>query len=173
MATMFAPNQILKTAAPDFTGSRSHHGRTPLPARPRRRSEAQPCPITPTSLDGQERRAAVREALARTSSPSNSPSSSSAADRSSSKAPSACASRSRTSRAISTLGQRHRRARLPAKDRRRPRQWSRVPVINALSDLYHPCQALADMQTIREHFGDAAAGSSWPSSATATTSRSR
>ncbi|HEY1495994.1 MAG TPA: ornithine carbamoyltransferase [Candidatus Solibacter sp.] len=31
--------------------------------------------------------------------------------------------------------------------------WSRVPVINALSDLYHPCQALADMQTIREHFG--------------------
>jgi ornithine carbamoyltransferase len=31
--------------------------------------------------------------------------------------------------------------------------WSRVPVINALSDLYHPCQALADVQTIREHFG--------------------
>src|SRR3954465_1810336 len=31
--------------------------------------------------------------------------------------------------------------------------WSRVPVINALSDLYHPCQALADMQTIRQHFG--------------------
>src|SRR5437868_15189732 len=30
--------------------------------------------------------------------------------------------------------------------------WSRVPIINALSDLYHPCQALADMQTIREHF---------------------
>ena len=32
-------------------------------------------------------------------------------------------------------------------------QWSRVPVINALSDLFHPCQALADMQTIRERFG--------------------
>jgi len=32
-------------------------------------------------------------------------------------------------------------------------QWSRVPVINALSDLYHPCQALADMQTVRERFG--------------------
>src|ERR1041385_8117618 len=31
--------------------------------------------------------------------------------------------------------------------------WSHVPVINALSDLYHPCQALADMQTIRERFG--------------------
>src|ERR1700689_4797188 len=31
--------------------------------------------------------------------------------------------------------------------------WSKVPVINALSDMYHPCQALADMQTIREHFG--------------------
>src|ERR1700722_4688955 len=32
-------------------------------------------------------------------------------------------------------------------------QWSKVPVINALSDMYHPCQALADMQTLREHFG--------------------
>jgi ornithine carbamoyltransferase len=35
-------------------------------------------------------------------------------------------------------------------------QWSRVPVINALSDAFHPCQALADMQTIREHFGELA-----------------
>src|SRR5579863_5156153 len=33
--------------------------------------------------------------------------------------------------------------------------WSKVPVINALSDMYHPCQALADMQTVREHFGTA------------------
>jgi ornithine carbamoyltransferase len=33
--------------------------------------------------------------------------------------------------------------------------WSKVPVINALSDMYHPCQALADFQTIREHFGTA------------------
>jgi ornithine carbamoyltransferase len=33
--------------------------------------------------------------------------------------------------------------------------WSKVPVINALSDMYHPCQAFADMQTIREHFGSA------------------
>jgi len=32
-------------------------------------------------------------------------------------------------------------------------RWSKVPVINALSDMYHPCQAFADMQTIREHFG--------------------
>ena len=32
-------------------------------------------------------------------------------------------------------------------------QWSSVPVINALSDAYHPCQALADVQTIRERFG--------------------
>ena len=30
---------------------------------------------------------------------------------------------------------------------------SRVPVINALSDDYHPCQLLADLLTIREHFG--------------------
>jgi ornithine carbamoyltransferase len=33
--------------------------------------------------------------------------------------------------------------------------WSRVPVVNALSDMYHPCQALADMQTIEERFGSA------------------
>jgi ornithine carbamoyltransferase len=31
--------------------------------------------------------------------------------------------------------------------------WSSVPVINALSDLYHPCQVLADMLTIKERFG--------------------
>ncbi len=33
-------------------------------------------------------------------------------------------------------------------------KWASVPVINALSDLYHPCQALADFQTLRERFGD-------------------
>jgi len=32
-------------------------------------------------------------------------------------------------------------------------RWSSVPVINALSDAYHPCQALADVETVREHFG--------------------
>ncbi|HTS29740.1 MAG TPA: ornithine carbamoyltransferase [Bryobacteraceae bacterium] len=32
-------------------------------------------------------------------------------------------------------------------------RWSSVPVINALSDAYHPCQALADVQTIGERFG--------------------
>ena len=30
--------------------------------------------------------------------------------------------------------------------------WSSVPVINALSDLYHPCQALADVVTLNERF---------------------
>ena len=32
-------------------------------------------------------------------------------------------------------------------------QHSRVPVINSLSDDWHPCQLLADLMTIREHFG--------------------
>ena len=32
--------------------------------------------------------------------------------------------------------------------------WASVPVINALSDRYHPCQALADVFTIQEKFGE-------------------
>lgn len=32
-------------------------------------------------------------------------------------------------------------------------RYASVPVINALSDREHPCQALADMLTLREHFG--------------------
>lgn len=31
---------------------------------------------------------------------------------------------------------------------------SNVPVINGLSDMYHPCQILADLMTIREKFGN-------------------
>ncbi|GAB3453159.1 ornithine carbamoyltransferase [Kineococcus endophyticus] len=30
---------------------------------------------------------------------------------------------------------------------------SRVPVVNSLTDLYHPCQILADLQTVAEHKG--------------------
>jgi ornithine carbamoyltransferase len=33
---------------------------------------------------------------------------------------------------------------------------SRVPVVNALSDFEHPCQALADFMTLQEHFGTVA-----------------
>src|SRR5208282_4299636 len=32
--------------------------------------------------------------------------------------------------------------------------YADVPVINALSELEHPCQALADFFTLQEHFGD-------------------
>src|SRR5258706_1313953 len=33
-------------------------------------------------------------------------------------------------------------------------RWSSVPVINALTDRYHPCQALADAFTLSERFGE-------------------
>jgi ornithine carbamoyltransferase len=32
-------------------------------------------------------------------------------------------------------------------------EWAKTPVINALSDLYHPCQALSDVFTIHERHG--------------------
>lgn len=35
--------------------------------------------------------------------------------------------------------------------------WSGVPVVNALTDDYHPCQAMADLLTIAEHTGGFAA----------------
>ena len=32
-------------------------------------------------------------------------------------------------------------------------KYASIPVINALTDLFHPCQALADLLTIQEHKG--------------------
>lgn len=32
-------------------------------------------------------------------------------------------------------------------------EWASVPVINALTDLHHPCQILADLQTMVQHVG--------------------
>ena len=33
-------------------------------------------------------------------------------------------------------------------------KYSAVPVINALSDLHHPLQTLADLMALEDHFGD-------------------
>ena len=33
-------------------------------------------------------------------------------------------------------------------------RWATVPVVNALDDLEHPCQALADLFTVQEHKGE-------------------
>jgi ornithine carbamoyltransferase len=35
-------------------------------------------------------------------------------------------------------------------------RWATVPVINGLTDYSHPCQAMADLMTMQEHFGSLA-----------------
>jgi ornithine carbamoyltransferase len=35
-------------------------------------------------------------------------------------------------------------------------RWAGVPVVNALTDQFHPCQTLADLLTVKEHRGDLA-----------------
>jgi ornithine carbamoyltransferase len=37
-------------------------------------------------------------------------------------------------------------------------KYASVPVINGLTDLLHPCQVMADLQTIQENFGDDMSG---------------
>jgi len=32
--------------------------------------------------------------------------------------------------------------------------WANIPVINMECDKYHPCQAMADIMTVKEKFGD-------------------
>lgn len=39
--------------------------------------------------------------------------------------------------------------------------YAAVPVINGLTDLHHPCQLLADLQTVREEFGNLDAPVAW------------
>jgi ornithine carbamoyltransferase len=41
-------------------------------------------------------------------------------------------------------------------DVRRFASAASIPVVNALTDLHHPCQALADLLTLRQHFGQLA-----------------
>ena len=58
-------------------------------------------------------------------------------------------------RVLGRQASRHRVAHLRAGRIDEMAAYAGVPVVNALTDDFHPCQLLADLQTVREHKGDA------------------
>ena len=122
--------------------------------RSRRRPEGEPAPLAPGARSACSSRSPRRARGSRSPSRSRS----SAARRSRccrARCSSRAASRSRTPRACSrATSTRSRSGRRRSESWRRGRARPTIPVINALTEEEHPCQALADALTIREHLGD-------------------